>query len=79
MQNLINYIQARITLTQNEIDLIKKHLVTEEIPAQTNLLKAGNIERYIYFLDTGIVKGYQNIDGKIVVQHLVADQDFFTS
>ena len=79
MENLINYIQSRITLTQNEIDLIKKYLVFEEIPAQTNLLKAGKVERYVYFLDTGIVKGYQNIDGKIVVQHLVVEHDFFTS
>ena len=30
-------------------------------------------------MDTGIVKGYQNIDGKIIVQHLVAEHDFFTS
>ena len=79
MENLITYIQSRITLTQDEIDLIKKYFVDEEIPAQTNLLKAGNVERYIYFLDTGIVKGYQNIDGKFVIQHLVGDQDFFTS
>ena len=57
MENLINYIQSRITLTQNDIDLIKKYFVSEEIPAQTNLLKAGKVERYIYFLDTGIVKG----------------------
>ena len=79
MENLINYIKSRITLTQNEIDLIKKHFVSEEILAQTNLLKSGKVERYIYFLDTGIVKGYQNIDGKIVIQHLIAEQDFFTS
>lgn len=37
------------------------------------------IERYVYFLSTGIVKGYQNIDGKLVIQHLVPEQDFFTS
>ncbi|WP_299148378.1 Crp/Fnr family transcriptional regulator [uncultured Dokdonia sp.] len=79
MENLINYIQSRVPLTQNYIDLIKKYFVSEEVPAQTNFLKAGKVERYIYFLDTGIVKGYQNIDGKIIVQHLVAEQDFFTS
>ena len=79
MENLINYIKSKITLTQNDIDLIKNHFVTEEVPAQTNLLEAGKVERYIYFLDTGIVKGYQNIDGKIVVQHLVSEQDVFTS
>ncbi len=79
MENLINYIQSRVPLTQNNIDLIKKHFIAEEVPAQTNLLEAGKVERYIYFLDSGIVKGYQNVDGKIVIQHLVGEQDFFTS
>ncbi|WP_452225870.1 Crp/Fnr family transcriptional regulator [Lacinutrix cladophorae] len=79
MENLINYIQSKTTLTQNEIELINKHFVSEKIPAKTNLLEAGKVERYIYFIDTGIVKGYQNIDGKIIVQHLVTEQDFFTS
>lgn len=79
MEKLIHYIQSKIALTQSEIELIKNHFVLEEIPAQTKLLKAGNVERYIYFLDTGIVKGYQNIDGKIVIQHLVEEKDFFTS
>ncbi len=79
MQNLIQNIESRINLSQNDIDLIRKHFVTEDIPANTNLLKAGNIEQYVYFLDTGIVKGYQNIDGKIVIQHLVGENHFFTS
>ena len=79
MENLINFIQSRIALTQHEINLIKKHSVSEEVPAQTKLLNAGNVERFIYFLDTGFVKGYQNVDGKIVVQHLVGAYDFFTS
>lgn len=79
MDNLINYIQSKITLTQNEIELIKTFFVSEEVAAQTNLLEAGKVERYIYFLDTGFVKGYQNVDGKIVIQHLVAEQDCFTS
>lgn len=79
MENLINYIKSKVTLTQNDIDLIKNHFVTEEVQAQTNILEAGKVERYIYFLDSGIVKGFQNIDGKIVVQHLVTEQDFFTS
>ena len=79
MQNLITYIQSRISITEKDIALLKTHLKIEEVPAQTSLLEAGKVEHYIYFLDTGIVKGYQNIDGKIVVQHLVAEHDFFTS
>ncbi len=79
MQNLLKYITSKRTLTKNEIHLLEERFITEEVPAQTELLKAGKIERYVYFLSTGIVKGYQNLDGKIVVQHLVPEQDFFTS
>lgn len=79
MQNLLKYITSKKTLTQNEIDLLVERFTVEKVAAETQLLKAGKIERYVYFLSTGIVKGYQNIDGKIIVQHLVSEQDFFTS
>ena len=79
MENLINYIKSRLNINQNDIDLMKKYFINEEVSAQTSLLKAGQVECYIYFLSDGIIKGYQNVDGKIVVQHLVKDLDFFTS
>ena len=79
MENLLHYIKSRFNLTDIDIYQVKKSFITENIPAQTKLLEAGKIERYIYFLSTGTVKGYQNIDGKIVVQHLVPEHDFFTS
>ena len=79
MKNLIKYIQSRTNVTQKELDLLEKYSTYEEVPAHTELLKAGKVEHYIYFLSEGIVKGYQNINGKIIVQHLVADDDFFTS
>ncbi|GGD16666.1 Crp/Fnr family transcriptional regulator [Hyunsoonleella pacifica] len=79
MQNLFNYVQTIISITEADIHLFKKYFVIQNIPANTHFLKAGDVERYIYFLDEGVVKGYQNIDGKIVIQHLVAEHDFFTS
>lgn len=79
MENLLKFIQSKIALSSKDIDLINKYFVREDVSAQTHLLKAGKIEQYIYFLNSGIVKGYQNIDGKIIVQHLVSEQDFFTS
>ena len=79
MKNLLKHIQSRVSVTQNEIDLINKFFISEKVPAKTTLLKAGKVERYIYFLSNGVVKGYQNIDGKIVIQHLVSAQNFFTS
>ena len=79
MKNLLDYIESRFFLTTNDISLLKKCFVIVDSPAQTKLLEAGKIERYIYFLSTGIVKGYQNIDGKLVIQHLIAEQNVFTS
>jgi hypothetical protein len=79
MENLISYIESRIALSQTDIELIKKYFILEEIPAHTNILSAGKTDQYVRFIDRGIVKGYQNIDGKIVVQHLVTENDLFTS
>lgn len=79
MENLINYIQTKVRLSSSDKELIKECFVYEKVPAQTLLLKEGNVERFIYFLEKGIVKGYQNIEGKIVVQHLVEENDVFTS
>ena len=79
MKNLLNYIQSRETVTKDDINLIENYFITEKVSAQTKLLEAGKIERYVCFLSEGIVKGYLNINGKIVVQHLVAEHDFFTS
>ena len=79
MKNLLHYINSRFHLTDVDNHHLEKFFITEDIPAQTKLLEAGKIERYVYFLSSGIVKGYQNIDGKFVIQHLVSENDFFTS
>ncbi|WP_299247269.1 Crp/Fnr family transcriptional regulator [uncultured Lacinutrix sp.] len=79
MKNLLNYIQSRFTLTEDDIRLVEHYFITEQVSANTMLLEAGKTEHYVYFLSEGIVKGYLNIDGKIVVQHLVPEHDFFTS
>lgn len=79
MESLIQYINSKITLTKEDIYLLKKYFVLDKVPLETMLLKSGRVENYLYFLSRGVVKGYQNIDGKIVVQHLVSENDFFTS
>ncbi|WP_341225379.1 Crp/Fnr family transcriptional regulator [uncultured Arcticibacterium sp.] len=79
MQSLLNYIKSRLTLTEDDIALLEKCAIPVNVPAQTKLLEAGKTERHLYFLSEGIVKGYQNIDGKLVIQHLVPENDFFTS
>ncbi len=79
MEDLLKNIQGLCSLKEDDLRLIKRSFVSENVPAQTKLLEAGEVERYVYFLSSGIVKGYQNIDGKLVIQHLVGEQEFFTS
>ena len=79
MNELINYIKLRTSIQPYEVKLIEKHFVIENVSAQHTLSEAGKVERYIYFLIDGIVKGYQNIDGKIIIQQFVNERDFFTS
>ena len=79
MKNLLNYIEKRFTLSKADIALLEQYSTTVYITAQTKVLEAGQIEQHVYFISSGIVKGYQNIDGKFVVQHLVEEHNFFTS
>jgi hypothetical protein len=62
MKNLLHFIESRISLTSDEIRLIEKYFVSVNVPSNTSLLKAGSVERYVYFLSEGLVKGYQNIE-----------------
>ena len=79
MKDLIDYFKHRIDLTSDELDLLKKIAIPLEVPAKKRLIEAGKVERYLYFLISGIVRGYKNKDGKLIVEHLVDNNNFFTS
>ena len=79
MKNLLKQIELRVPLTREEIKLVEEQFLTEELEANTKVLEAGNRERYMYFLSSGIMRGFRNIDGKLVVEHLIDEQNFFTS
>ena len=79
MEALLKFINSKISLQKEELDLISKSFVSIEITGDTVLLKQGQIANHIYFLKSGIVKGYENIDGKNVIQQLIPEENFFTS
>lgn len=78
MESLFNFITSKVRLTQEEEKLISSHFIAIKIDAQTVLLKEGQTASHIYFLESGVAKGYENIDGKNVVQQLVPKDNFFT-
>jgi CRP-like cAMP-binding protein len=79
MKQLLAYLSTRLHLTTKDKELVQKHFTYEQQPANTALLKIGQVERYVYFLEKGIIRGYQNKNGKIIVGHLVSKSNFFGS
>ena len=79
MHSLIKYLKSKTTLTIEDEGFILKYFTAVNLPAKKSLLTAGETERHLYFLSKGIVRGYQIINGKIVVEHLVDENNFFAS
>ena len=79
MEFLLNFISSKTVLAEDELKLVKKSFVALEVDANTVLLKQGQIANHIYFLSKGIVKGYENNDGKNVICQLIPKENFFTS
>jgi len=79
MKQLLAYFSTRLHLSTADQALVQEYFIQEQQPSNTNMLKIGQVERYVYFLKKGIVRGYQNQNGKIVVGHLVGENNFFGS
>ena len=79
MEKLISYILQKSTLNRNDLNILTTVFTPLYLPAKTVVLKAGLPTHHLYFLATGCVKGYKNQDGKIVVEHLIEDNSFFTA
>ena len=79
MQELLQNIEQKIVLNQEDIALLEKIFVPQEVFQNTQLLAANKVEKYLYFLAKGIVKGYHYRDGKLIVEHLIEEGNFFSS
>lgn len=79
MEKLIAYIKQRITLTQADVTLLEKRFTSIQLPAKSILIREGVMTSDLFFVEEGVVRGFQNRDGKMVVEHLAAENTFITS
>jgi len=79
MNTLLNFITPFSDFSETDLEQIQNVFEPEEFPAKTIFLKAGNVERYLYFLSSGIVKGYKNLNGKLIIEHLPCEENFFAA
>ena len=79
MEQLISYINDRIDIGDAEVAALDSLFTPMELPAKTVFIPEGKTAEHLYFLLEGIVKGYTNNDGKLVVEHLVEPGNFLTA
>jgi CRP-like cAMP-binding protein len=79
LQQLLSYIQTHHPLSNAAIEALHQCLAKIELPKNEFLISEGQICKYLYFLDSGCVRGFYNIDGKDITQWFGFENDFATS
>lgn len=79
MESLELYLNKFIPLSKEDLKLLRKISIPIELTSKTTFVKEGKVTRFLYFLNKGIVRGFKNMDGKIVVEHLIGENNFLTS
>ncbi|WP_299622074.1 Crp/Fnr family transcriptional regulator [uncultured Tenacibaculum sp.] len=78
MIQLIKAINSFAKLSNYETQTIEKSFIYEKFNKRDFILTAQQRVNYIYFLQSGLVKGFTNDDGKVIVKHLIEPFHFFT-
>lgn len=76
---MIQQLVSKIPLKEQDASILNSYLRYEELEAGKIIVRLGSFHKYMYFLIDGIVKGYQTIEGKDVVQQLISANQFFAS
>ncbi len=79
MEKIASYLKQWISLSEDDQVLLSKTFTLTQLPAKSTFIKIGKKETYLYFLTAGIVKGWKNKGGKIVIEHLVEAGNFIAS
>lgn len=77
MNSLLNYLNQIKQLNSNEINLVNDLFTLESIKRGNLITRVNAIPNYVYFLKTGVVKGFQIDDDKYIVNHLIEPLNFF--
>ncbi len=78
MIQLINYVNSYAKLNNSDLSYIENSFIYEKFSKNEHLISSRKKINSIYFLLEGIVKGYTHENKKIVVNHLIEPNNFFT-
>lgn len=58
MIEIKKYFQKQVDISEKDWDIFSSKLIKREFPKKTNLLKAGQTENYLSFIEIGIIRFY---------------------
>lgn len=79
MSSFIDFLQAWQPLSPALADALLSGTVREEWPAHHLLLQPGQVARRVYFLETGLVRGYTLLHGREISSWFMQANDFVIS
>lgn len=79
MQQLLAHIQNYSPLSLAALNALEDCFEKVTLPKNDFLLTEGQICRHLYFLESGALRGFYNLDGKEVTHWFGFEKDFVTS
>ena len=79
MNHLLEHIKMFHPLSAEAQDALKECFEKYILSKNDYLIKEGQISRYMYFLESGALRGYYNVDGKEITHWFAFENDFVTS
>ena len=65
------------TMTHDELDVLESVLVPLKFSKGEMILKEGEICRYIYYIERGLIRQFYFKNGKQITEHLGEDRTMF--
>ncbi len=79
MQQLLTHITKYSALSEAAQNELQVHFRKITYAKNEYLLKEGQVCRHLYFLETGALRGFYNLDGKEITHWFGFENDFVTS
>lgn len=67
------------TMTLEELDELESILIPMQFPKGKMILAKGEVSKYIYYINKGLVRQYYHKNGKEVTEHIAVDGSIFMS
>lgn len=71
MQAFINHLQQHVSLCATDIETIKDCVYTEQLPAKSTILEAGQISKRLGFILDGVVRWLFRSDHATIIGQTV--------